>query len=443
MKPSRLIAIGGVLLIAALSVPLWGADQAHPESSKVDAARPGSLNYVEGQVSISGQRLGLEAIGKTELSPGQSLQTQVGKAELLLTPGVFLRLGDNSSVTMISPISSDTELRLDKGEATIEAAELRPQTDIVVAVGDARVRLAETGLYEIDADQNIVRVYQGQVYVDANNREIPVKNQQRLAFDAGASMRPEIFDQEQTQAQAEAQDQVQAPAPDQDDLYQWSSLRSSYLAEANVDRGQDYEAENRSGDGWDWDPYYGAYTFIPPEGTTLYSPFGWGFYSPYDLGYAPFGFYGHYYHHFDHDYHHWDYGGHHEAHYYDHFDHGAYRGPGSGYYDGRGAFVGRYPGGELAGGFRMQPGEGFHPGRGGEGFDGGRGGEGFHRGDGYGGRGAEGSHGASSSGDYHGGMRGGEGFHGAGSSGGSHVMGGGGSHTGGGGAHGGGGGGHR
>ena len=451
MKQSRWIAVGSIFLAAALSGPLWGADPAQPGNSKVDAARPGSLNYVEGQVSIDGQSIGPDTIGKTELNPGQSLETQVGKAELLLTPGIFFRIGDNSSVTVISPSSMDTELRLDKGEAIVEAAELRPQTDIVVAVGDARVRLAETGLYDIDADQNIVRVYQGQVYVDANNREIAVKNQQQLAFDAGASVKPETFNQDQSQSQAAAQDQDQAQAPDpgQDDLYPWSSLRSSYLAEANVDSAQDNETGSSSSDGWDWDPYYGTYTFIPTDGTIFYSPFGWGFYSPYGVGYAPFGFYGHYYHHFDDDYHHWDHGDHHEAHYYDHFDHGAYRGPGSGYYDGRGAFVGRYHGGELAGGYRMQPGEGFHPGRGGEGF---------HGGEGYGGRGGEGSHGGHGGEVWHGGEgsqvgRGGEGFHGAGSSGGSRTMGGGGTHsgggfggshgTGGGASHGGGGGGHR
>jgi len=409
MKQSRWIAVGSIFLAAALSVPLWGADPAQPGNTEADAARPGSLNYLEGQVSIDGQSIGPHAIGKTELSPGQSLETRVGKAELLLTPGIFFRIGDNSSVTVISTSSTNTELRLDKGEAIVEAAKLRPQTDIVVAVGDARVRLAETGLYDIDADQNIVRVYQGQVYVDANNREIAVKNQQQLAFDAGASMNPETFNPDRTQSQAEIQDQDQPQAPDagQDDLYQWSSLRSSYLAEANVDSAQNYETGSSSGDGWDWDPYYGAYTFIPADGSIFYSPFGWGFYSPYGVGYAPFGFYGHSEHHFDHDYHHWDRGDNQEAHYYDHFDHGAYRGPGSGYYDGRGAFVGRYHGGDLAGGYRMQPGEGFHPGRGGEGF-----------------------HGAGSSGGSR--TVGGGGTHSGGGFGGSHGTGGGASHGGGG-----------
>lgn len=388
MKQSRLIAIGSIFLAAALSVPLWGADPAQPENSKPSAARPGTLNYVEGQVSMDGQSVGPEAIGTAELSPNQSLETQAGKAELLLTPGIFLRMGDNSSVTMISPRLTDTELRLDKGEANVEAAELRPQTDIVVEAGGARVRLAEAGLYGIDANNGIVRVYSGEVYVDANNREIDAKSGSQFAFNADSPMQPEQFDQDQAQ----------------DDLYQWSSLRSSYLAEANVDRAQPDQMGNSYGDGWDWDPNYDSYTFVPADGV-FYSPFGWGFYSPYYVGYAPFLFYGHYHHHFDHDPHHWDHdGGHHEAHYYDHFDHGAYREPGSGYYDGRGAFLGRYRGGELAGGQRMQPGEGYHPGHKGEGF----GGKGFN-----GGHGGEGSHGRQEGG----------GFHGGGGFGGSHGMG--------------------
>lgn len=89
MRQSRLIGIAGVFLAAALSVPAWATDPADPGKTKANPARPGSLNYIEGQVSIEGQNLGPEAIGQTELRPGQSLETQAGKAELLLTPGVF------------------------------------------------------------------------------------------------------------------------------------------------------------------------------------------------------------------------------------------------------------------------------------------------------------------------------------------------------------------
>jgi hypothetical protein len=105
-----------------------------------------------------------------------------------------------------------------------------------------------------------------------------------------------------------------------DDFYRWASLRSSYLAEANVDAARRYAgspgfdaggwyANGWYGNGWYWDPSFAAYTFIPGDGI-FYDPFGWGFYSPwlaYGAPYFGYGFgYGYgrgYYHHFGPGYH--------------------------------------------------------------------------------------------------------------------------------------------
>src|SRR5260370_8637748 len=138
MSQSRLIGIASVFLAAALSVPAWGADPAQTANAKAIPARPGSLNYIEGQAFIEGHSLGPEAIGMTELRPGQSLVTQAGKVELLLTPGVFFRLGDNSSVTIISPSLTDTEVRLTKCEATVELPRLPPANNVVTLHTAAR-----------------------------------------------------------------------------------------------------------------------------------------------------------------------------------------------------------------------------------------------------------------------------------------------------------------
>ena len=378
--------IASVLLAAALSVPAWGADSAHPERTTANPARPGSLNYVEGQASLEGQSLGPEAIGKTELHAGQSLETQAGKAELLLTPGVFFRLGDNSSATMISLTLTNTELRLDKGEATVEVAELHPENNVVIAEGAAKTRLSKTGFYDFDAEHDIVRVYQGEANIEVNGHKIKVENDHQLAFNAGASMTPEKFNKEQ----------------DQDDLYRWSSLRSSYLAEANVDRAQDHQEGYWYGAGWDWDPYYAAYTFIPGDGI-FYSPFGWGFYSPFDVGFAPIFFFGHFDHDFDRDFRHfgdrdhfadrWHGGGGLQGHYYKQIDHGVYHGPGhsahSGFAGGSLMAAGFHGGGGFHGGARagstsshgmgsVHSGGGFHGGGGGGGHAGGSGGGGHH-----------------------------------------------------------------
>ncbi len=80
---------------------------------------------MEGQASIGAQALDSKSIGSAQLQPGQSLNTEKGKAEILLTPGVFLRIGVNSSVQMISPSLTDTEIGVNKGHAMIEVCSPR------------------------------------------------------------------------------------------------------------------------------------------------------------------------------------------------------------------------------------------------------------------------------------------------------------------------------
>src|SRR4051794_11380706 len=90
-------------------------------------ARPGTVNYAEGSVTLAGRSVGAAQIGQAEVNPGQVLETSRGKAEMLLTPGVLLRLGDNSAVRMISPSLTDTKIELVRGEAMIEAQQVQKE----------------------------------------------------------------------------------------------------------------------------------------------------------------------------------------------------------------------------------------------------------------------------------------------------------------------------
>ena len=83
-------------------------------------ARPGTINYAEGQVSLDGRAVAHGKLGSAEIASGHVLQTARGKAEVLLTPGVFLRLGDESSVRMVSPSLTDTRVELLRGRAMLE-----------------------------------------------------------------------------------------------------------------------------------------------------------------------------------------------------------------------------------------------------------------------------------------------------------------------------------
>jgi FecR protein len=258
MKLSWTKIISGFFLAGVLTAPAWAAE----------TAVPGTVNYVEGQVAIGEQALDAHSVG-TALRPGQSITTSAGKTEILLTPGVFLRLDDQSSVQLLSAGLTDTEVAVEQGRAMVEVTEIHPENNLRVVEDGVSTQLRQKGLYDFDAAQNEVRVFSGQAAVFDGDREVTVKSGHQVDFNVPGKLQIAKFDKQQYQ---------------ESDLYRWSSLRSSYLAEANVDAARIYVANGWYGPGWIgagwyWDPWFSAYTFIPGDGI-FYSPFGWGFYSP-------------------------------------------------------------------------------------------------------------------------------------------------------------------
>ncbi len=81
---------------------------------------PGTLNYLEGRAPVDGQALSAKSVGSTRLAVNDVLSTTQGGAELLLTPGVYLRIGNGSAVRMLSPGLADTTVGLESGSAMLE-----------------------------------------------------------------------------------------------------------------------------------------------------------------------------------------------------------------------------------------------------------------------------------------------------------------------------------
>jgi len=140
MWPRTLTATAFGLFAALLCLPVSAAPVLQQQR-----AYPGTLNYIEGQASVGGQKLDSGSPGLVTLQPGQTLETHDGKVEILLTPGVFLRLGENSSVQMISPDLTRTELLLESGRATVEVAELHPENDLLIDQGTVSTQLLKAG----------------------------------------------------------------------------------------------------------------------------------------------------------------------------------------------------------------------------------------------------------------------------------------------------------
>ena len=226
--------------------------------------QPGAINYTEGQVSVDGQAI--RGARNTALQPGQILQTQDGKAEMLLTPGVFLRLNNHSQARLVSASITDTRVELLQGEAMVEAAQVEPANNLTIADAGYTTQIDKRGIYEFNADAPKVMVYDGEVTVTANERSVNVKKGHELALVAtNDKLKTQSFDTNNV-----------------DSLYSWSRLRSQYMAEANMSSAQTIVVTHPSwfyGTGWYWNPYYSSWAFVPGGGY-FYSPFGFGFYSP-------------------------------------------------------------------------------------------------------------------------------------------------------------------
>jgi hypothetical protein len=252
-----------------LSAPLFAAEP----------ARPGTVNYIEGAAFLDGRPLNNRNIGNLAMDAGDELSTATGKAEILLTPGIYLRIDSNSAVKMVAPDLELTQVEVDHGRVGVEVDQIFPQNNVRIVDAGVETQLVKTGYYEFDANHPEAQVFHGRAEVEVGDGKYEsIKNHHELALEQGAHLKTVNFVARGTG----------------DDLYNWSSLRSQYLAEANNQIAGDYAYGAGFNPGWYWDPYAYDYTFIGMN--PFYSPFGWGFYpwgGFYGAGFYGRGFYGH------------------------------------------------------------------------------------------------------------------------------------------------------
>jgi hypothetical protein len=259
--------LAGFLLAAMYAMP-----QAYTVS-----ARPGGVNYIEGNVFLNGSPLSEKNIKATFLNANDTLSTDLGKAEVLLTPGVFLRVGDNSQVRMISPLLTNTQLEVGRGEVMIEAAGLVKENNIQIIDHGGSITIQKNGLYRIIADEPPrAAVLEGKAEVYFGEQKIELGKGRETVI--GETLKAQKFDKKK-----------------EDELYAWSNVRSEYDAAAsyqvaknvgNRGGGLGYGYGGWSGPGWYWDNGFSSWAWLPGTGA-CYSPFGWGFYSPGVVAYAP------------------------------------------------------------------------------------------------------------------------------------------------------------
>jgi len=238
-------------------------------AQSVISAHSGVVQYVEGTVTIDGQEVHPKFAEFPDVKPNQVLATADGRVEVLLTPGVFLRLAEDSSVRMISNSLSDTRLAVISGSALVEIAELLQNNAITFEAAGTQIVLPHKGLYRIDSDPARLRVYDGQARV-GTDAPVVVRKGREVALDQTALLAKDF------------------EVKDTDAFYRWSARRSEYVSEANLASAR--VASNPESSGyvgavaspfglWSWNPYFGMFTYLPGDGIYM-SPFGYAFYSP-------------------------------------------------------------------------------------------------------------------------------------------------------------------
>ncbi len=261
------------LLAAALALSVAPAS-----AQSVISAKSGLVSYIQGQVYLGDQALEITPTTTKfpEMKENEVLRTEDGLAEVLLPPGFTLRLGENSSMRMVTNRLIDTRVELLTGSAIVEALETPKGLAVTVVSKGATISIAKNGHYRFDMAPARLRVFAGLANVAIGGQNFDVSGGKMISLE-GQSASVEKFDKN-----------------DQDALENWSHRRSELTAMANVSaarRGGCVNSLYGSGSSgcWSWNPYFGLYTYIPLRGQYC-DWMGYCYYSPtaaYRLFYRP------------------------------------------------------------------------------------------------------------------------------------------------------------
>jgi hypothetical protein len=251
-------------------------------AQSVVSVRSGLVNYSEGAVFIDNKPV-LHQMGKFPmLHDGSDLLTHDGRAELLLTPDVFLRVGQDSAVRMLSSSPADTRLELLSGSAIFDSGNAKPGAEVTLVAAGAEICVAKPARLRVDMNPPKLRVEKGEVEVRESGKSVKVGMDQMLGLNGTSVARRMV-------------------PGDDDDLDLWSQQRNRliFLSLANnkniLDPGSpDYPGDTDLGA---WLGYLPPAAVLPMTGPYItVSP---GYYGGYPYGFPPYaaypyGYYGFY-----------------------------------------------------------------------------------------------------------------------------------------------------
>ncbi|MBA3633198.1 MAG: FecR domain-containing protein [Acidobacteria bacterium] len=239
------------------------------------SADAGGVNYVEGKVAVK-QNNGRNGylIKGDKLEVGEKVSTGAeGKAEILLNPGSYVRLAENSEFEFKTTSLDDLQLKLNRGSAMFEVI---TDDDFSFAVNTPKGKfyVVKSGVYRVDVlgdGSGKIAVWKGKAQV--GNLEATEIKSGREATVNGNQVAVRKFDRD-----------------DKDALEAWSKIRAKELAKVNSRlernnlRNTLVNSFNRNG--WSLYDSYGLWVFDRFSGNYCFLPFGYGWSSPYGYGFG-------------------------------------------------------------------------------------------------------------------------------------------------------------
>src|SRR5579862_6194773 len=147
----RFLAVGSFLSVLAAGSAC---------AQYVISAHSGVVQYVEGKAYLNDKTVEPKFGQFPDIKENQEFRTEEGRAEILLTPGVFLRIGENSSIRMLSNRLLDTRVEVLSGSAMIEANEIPKDNSVSLIYKKDSIRLTKQGLYRLDTEPAGFEVFQ-------------------------------------------------------------------------------------------------------------------------------------------------------------------------------------------------------------------------------------------------------------------------------------------
>ena len=138
-------------------------------SQEVVSARSGVVHFLEGAVSLDGQALDRKAGTFPSMKEGSTLRTDRGRAEVLLTPNVFLRMDENSAIRMISSALTDTRVEVLQGSVILDSIDAPADTAVTLVYKQNQIRFPKHGVFRLDSDTDVLRAYSGEAEVVASS----------------------------------------------------------------------------------------------------------------------------------------------------------------------------------------------------------------------------------------------------------------------------------